>query len=325
MKELTRREFLQISGGVTLVTLTPSKPKEVRTIDILGVHLTPYPGGGVELESQFRYANRLRAKGVTIINPDQKTMEEAAKYTGQVTARFDHRPLDGRFKPKPLRDMVKIVANYTSTPLILSDNEPNNKAETGGVFIPPEKYTLTNVIPAAEVILSSGGMPALPALDQTQNDLAYLTTVLRIVKQQYSSSYIRNNFFLPVHSYSFSSLDNPWFRIALMDETVAREINGHLPIVITEGGIHPELATTLTKDGLANETLRLLNLPVPNIKVWSFNWWVLMNLKGRPEKDRFPKGATAKEVADFESVALIRLSGPTKAYHNIVQLKNSRL
>lgn len=294
---------------------TTPPEKEPKTFDMFGLHDTPNVGGSRDIKVAISDLQTLGAKFLVTLDPSLQLLKDTTAADIAVISRA-YLP-NNTFDDDYLIRLMRKLKHVTDIPLVQPFNEVNLLQETGGVVKLPEQHIRSDFLQAADLISLLGGRTLLTPLAQEApvDEYDYLDRMLITLLQNKTPQWIARYIALGVHSYIFTPGENPWQRIQRLDSLVVKNVGTHLPIYVTEAGIHQTQTRQQNDETIGRETVRLLDTPIPlNLPIQSFCFWVLANFAQRPREHQTEASSV---LHDFEVATWRGLHGPKQVFKRV--------
>lgn len=328
---MSRRELLKealLFGTVRYAPLFWSIPippvfqeRKAKIFERFGLVDVSSNGGPKDHDLSIADSKALGAKMIISLDPDKSYLEKlAASGIGVI-----NRPYfpDNQYDEELLiSSLSKYKDLQTPTPFIVElFKEPNSSEQ----LIDPEEFIRGRFIPAAEEVISRGGVVLLPALDQRAeystkvSEEIYFERMLREVSKYIPARIPWENFAIAEHAYIFTPGGNPWPRIKRLDNIIWHELKKTVPVYITEAGLFQEEGNYYDSKTVGREIIRLLSMEIPSyLPIEAFCVWLLANKAQRPDYNGLVEDEKTRRLVDrFEHAALRGIDGETEAYKAI--------
>lgn len=341
---IDRRTFLRaslLSAGELLVNPSlgeilkysiwqpPQKPKR-RILDVYGLHDTPNIGGSMDVPLALDDFRRLRATGLTLLNPAPSLLAGSVVMGLSVAVRIYQE--NNIFNSRCVEAEVGKAFSYVDSPVFQLNNEVNLTRETNGESVSPREHLEKQFLPAAELVCQVAGSyrrrprilitplaqkaPDVNGLDEE----AYFKEFLGCLRPHISR--LNCDLLLGLHAYIFEPGEDPLVYIKERYLQAREIMERDLPIYVTEGGLHQSAERSFSDEVIAWEIKRILQTPIPNgLPLSEYDLWIASNYAQRPKEHRLSKN---KVLDLFEKATLRRLEGEvsveTLAYRTIENL-----
>lgn len=297
----------------------PIEPE--RTIfSIFGLHTTPDLGGGNNVSLTLSDAGRLKAHGLTVLNPWPFLLERAGNVGFEVVVRI-HQP-GNVFVSRSIEEEVEKAFKQGRDAIFQTNNEVNLLRETGGVFVSPKEHLENQFLPAVRKIIEvaqkrqrrakilitpfAQNAPAINGIDERAYSEEFYDRLAPYMEK------LACDFYLGLHAYIFQPGEDP---LEYAEERYAefrRRTGRDLLTYITEGGLHHNEQSNFSQKDTAEATIRILQTPIPdNFPVQAYNLWVAANYVQRPWQHRLSRNP---DLDVFEKAALRGIDGVTETF-----------
>ena len=339
MERLGRRKFLKLATISSLAalapgpridfrprtTLTPTLP-EITIAQISGLHETPVGDGSLDLDLAFSHFKRWGIRHTTVINPTGRWLAAARVANMPFVARLHDENHNNLFDIDTFEKFAEPLEDYQGNVIVQLFNEITNPKETKGRKISVSEHTKQHIIPAGEATLNANLVPSIPPFDQTRNGLFEFRQTLEVIKAQKGPEWIRNNWVITAHNYTFAPGQYIWQDLLIMAGIMQDVLGGLLKIHVTEAGPNSLFYEIYGERAFVDETRKTLVEPVHyklNSLIDSYDMWVYANGAQRLKQPDDPEGE--QEMKKFEQTAYIGVDENGEIYEKPVAIAAARI
>ncbi len=314
---ISHRAFLPVideNGNSAQLGHPPQKP-ERSIANVRGLHDTPNIGGSMDVSLALDDFRRLKATGLTLLNPSPFLLAGSEAMGLEVAVRIYKE--NNVFDSQCVGAEVGKAFAYLTNPVFQLNNEVNLSEETDGEQVSPREHLEKQFLPAAELVCQiAGSYRSRPRILTTPlaqkapdvnglNEEAYFKEFLELLSPHISR--LNCDLLLGLHAYIFEEGEDPLEYIKERYLQAREILDRDLPIYVTEGGLHHGERTSYSDEVIAWELERILQTPIPSdLPLRRYNLWVASNYAQRPLEHRLSKN----EVLDlYEKATLRRLEG----------------
>jgi hypothetical protein len=310
---------------------TPGPARNLLTVDILGGHDTPNPGGSRDIRQFVSDLQVLGMKTAVCIDPSARLMAELKRAGIRLVVRLVQE--DNLFHERNIRwalNKLKDVQGLSIQPF----NEPNIE----GVAVSPEAHIRDHFLPAARTILPAiapnGGKLLLTPLathaafqgaPELEGYRRMLQALLDAIEPE--DEWMWNHLAVGAHVYSYHPGDDRiWTRMEQLAAITEQTLGTMLPIEITEAGLNIDYQGQYSDEQILQETIRIVKSPLPSTlgsHIQSFCLWLTANYAQRDPQHQHlgdKHKALQEDLDRFEDAALRRLDGVTPTYQAIARI-----
>lgn len=317
---IPRRDILKAGLAITGAGILShehevSAEQHRETFDIYGLHDAPIPGGSRNVPQLFDDIDILGANRLFSIDPSRIILEKAREKNISLDIRLIL--LYNRFSEQGIVNTLRKIPNGVNT-AVQPFNEVNLAHETGYRILDPQTHAL-DILKAHEVIKRANAKTIITPLAQnapTENgieEMEYYKQMLSYIAESVPPSYIREHFALGIHTYVENTGDNIMDRVSQLYLQAQQLLGTHIPVYITETGIHEYSDILNNPNETAEETIKLLRLPLPKgIPIEAVYPWVYANDAQRPRDQR-------EQFHNFEQQAWRKTQGPSQTFEQVAQ------
>lgn len=341
MEILTRRELLRKAGEMALASLplatmapgprigfrpqtlpAPALP-EITIAQISGLHETPVGDGSKDLDLAFDHFKRWKVLHTTIINPTSRWLSKAREANIPFVARLHDEYHNNLFDIDTFEKFAEPLKDYPEKVIAQLFNEITNPKETKGRRIYLPDHTKQHIIPAGIATLDANLVPAIPPFDQTYNGLFEFRQTLEVIKAQKSAAWIRDNWVVTAHNYTFAPGQYIWRDLLVMVDIMEQVLGKgkSLNIHVTEAGPNADFYEIYGERAFVAETRRTLAEAIHYKLVdllKTYNLWLYANEAQRGLLPQTEEGQ--QDMRKFEQTAYIGLGEDGQIYEKPVAI-----
>ena len=310
---------------------TAGPPRDLLTVDILGGHDTPNPGGSRDIRQFVSDLQVLGMKTAVCIDPSSRLVAELKRAGIRLVVRLVQK--DNLFHERNIRWTLNKLQDVQGLSI-----QPFNEPNIEGVAVSPEDHIRDHFMPAARIILPAiapnGGKLLLTPLAthaafQGVPELEGYRRMLQALLDEIAleDDWMWNHLAVGAHVYSYHlGDDRVWTRVEQLAAIAEQTVGTVLPIEITEAGLNIDYEGQYSDDQILQETIRIVKSPLPSTlcnHIQSFCLWLTANYAQRdPQHQRLGEKhkALQEELDRFEVAALRRLDGVTPTFQAIASI-----
>jgi hypothetical protein len=309
----------------------PGRVRERRSVDILGGHDTPNPGGSRDIRQFVSDLQTLGMKTTVSIDPSPQLIEALKRAGIRLIVRLVQE--DNVFQEQNVMWTLNKLQGVPDLRI-----QPFNEPNLEGIAVSPEDHIRHQFLPAARMILPAivpkGGKLLLTPLAthapfQGVPELEGYKRMLQALvdEVQFEDDWMWNHLVIGAHAYSYHLGDDRiWTRLEEMAAITEQTIGAALPIEVTEAGLNIDYQGQYDDEQILSETIRIVKSAVPSSLcgyIQSFCLWLTANYAQRdPRHQQLGESHKARqeELDRFENAALRRLDGVTSTFQALASL-----